>query len=307
MRIEDLTYFLEISRCGSINKAAASLNISQQGLSRILKMLENQVGTKLFNRGSKGVSLTAYGQGFQKKAEEVVRAAAELDEYVEKNRPDELSRLRVGLRISLNSSPMSSAIYSTVEDFSRHHKEIKVITHFASQEALIDELLSGDVDVVQIIGQTDDKRFNLYPILKYRLYLIASLDMGLGFEEGAAVSIRDLKDVPIVFPYKDNPLFYIIEKLFREEGIEPLIVNNEPSAKTLAHLVSRGGGAGFITQNSAEVICRMYPKVRMYPVTPETFFYYYFVMHKGKGMANASQLIEYVSGNVENNIIPDTI
>ena len=307
MRIDDLRNFIEICRCGSINKAAVCLNISQQGLSRTVKALEDQVGARLFQRSPKGVALTSYGQGFFRMAEAVVNAADDLDEYVEKNRPDEMSRLRVGLRISLNSSPMSSAIYSTVEDFGIQRSDVKVVTHFASQDTLLDELISGDVDVAHLIGPVDEKRFNVFPVLKYKLCMIWSQDMGLGFADGEAVDIRKLQDIPIVAPSFDSPLCALINDYFRAGGIKPLIVKHEPSAKTSVHLVSRGEGTGFIPQNSAEIVCRMYPKIRMNPVEPETYFVYSLVTPKGRVPSGTMALIDYVMENAEKNIIPDAI
>ena len=44
MTIKDLSYFLQVCRSGSINGAARSLYISAQGLSRILKNLEDELG-----------------------------------------------------------------------------------------------------------------------------------------------------------------------------------------------------------------------------------------------------------------------
>ena len=64
MRIEYLRYFMEIANVGSISKAADSLYMERSNLSACLSKLEEAVGTPLFERNAKGVTLTTNGQLF---------------------------------------------------------------------------------------------------------------------------------------------------------------------------------------------------------------------------------------------------
>lgn len=62
MRIEQLKYFLEVARTGSITAAADNLFISQQSLCTSLNRLEKEIGLKLFHRTKRGTTLTEDGQ-----------------------------------------------------------------------------------------------------------------------------------------------------------------------------------------------------------------------------------------------------
>lgn len=62
MRIEQLTYFLEVAKTHSINKAAENLFVTQPGLSDSIKKMEGELGLKLLNRSKTGVSLTESGK-----------------------------------------------------------------------------------------------------------------------------------------------------------------------------------------------------------------------------------------------------
>lgn len=64
MKIEHLEYFVKVAQCGSINKAAAQLFISQPHLSRIIKDIEDDAGIDLLCRTRSGVSLTPEGEVF---------------------------------------------------------------------------------------------------------------------------------------------------------------------------------------------------------------------------------------------------
>lgn len=61
MEIRVLRYFLEIAREGSMTAAAEVLHVSQPALSKHMKELEEELGKKLFRRGSRSVSLTDRG------------------------------------------------------------------------------------------------------------------------------------------------------------------------------------------------------------------------------------------------------
>lgn len=72
MEIRVLSYFLCIAREGNITAAAEQLHITQPTLSRQIKDLENELGQKLFTRGSHTMKLTHEGFIFRKRAEEII-------------------------------------------------------------------------------------------------------------------------------------------------------------------------------------------------------------------------------------------
>lgn len=72
MQIKYLEYLIKLEQLGSINKAAASLYISQQGLSRILDAIEAELGTRIVDRSHSGVQFTEAGEAFLGHAHTIV-------------------------------------------------------------------------------------------------------------------------------------------------------------------------------------------------------------------------------------------
>lgn len=72
MEIRVLRYFLAVAREGSITNAANFLHVTQPTLSRQIHDLEDELGQKLFTRGSHNMALTAEGMILRKRAEEII-------------------------------------------------------------------------------------------------------------------------------------------------------------------------------------------------------------------------------------------
>ena len=64
MTFQQLEYIVEISKCGSINKAAQKLFLSQSGISTAVRELESELGIALLARSNRGVEFTPEGKEF---------------------------------------------------------------------------------------------------------------------------------------------------------------------------------------------------------------------------------------------------
>lgn len=62
MELRDLKYFLAVAEEQSISRTAKTLNMTQPPLSRQMKELEDELGTSLFQRGERRITLTEEGE-----------------------------------------------------------------------------------------------------------------------------------------------------------------------------------------------------------------------------------------------------
>ena len=73
MELRQLRHFLAVLKCGSINRAAATLNVTQPSLSHSIKALERSVGAELLLRSGGGIRPTAIGVVFERYAQNILR------------------------------------------------------------------------------------------------------------------------------------------------------------------------------------------------------------------------------------------
>lgn len=72
MELRTLRYLVAIADAGTITAAADAIHISQPALSRQMQELETELGTKLFNRKSRAISLTANGTYLVNRARQIL-------------------------------------------------------------------------------------------------------------------------------------------------------------------------------------------------------------------------------------------
>ena len=140
MDLRQLEYFREITDTGSINEAARRLNMSQPPLSYQLRLLEEELGVRLFERSSQGVTLTEAGTLLYSRAGELLSYADSTKQEVER-----FGRRRI-LRLGLTSSTVAPMI-PFIAEYARRNPEASFEVHDGTTFSLFNSLLAGIIDV----------------------------------------------------------------------------------------------------------------------------------------------------------------
>lgn len=122
MTIKDLSYFLQVCEAGSINGAARNLYISTQGLSRILKNIEDELGYPVFERTKTGVTLTDDGRILEKHAREILSQTDAMTQEIRRRHSSQTGKLRIAAAYGLISLFGPASILS----FRRQNPDILV-------------------------------------------------------------------------------------------------------------------------------------------------------------------------------------
>jgi DNA-binding transcriptional LysR family regulator len=101
--LEHLRYFQAVARCGSLTAAARVLQVSQPGLTAVIKQLEQSFGTKLLVRLRTGVSLTSTGEEFLRFTNESLARLEEVEQRIKGLESDEVGSFVIGCHESLGA------------------------------------------------------------------------------------------------------------------------------------------------------------------------------------------------------------
>lgn len=129
---EQRRYFYELCAAGNITRAAQSLYLSRQGLSRSMGALEDSIGAALFTRGKRGVGLTLAGRALLRHLREEDRAWEEC-----------LGRIR-----ALDGNVPVPVRVGLLSMFVGYDEKRKLLARFEEDDEVSLSIVDGDHDVL---------------------------------------------------------------------------------------------------------------------------------------------------------------
>ena len=255
MELRVLRYFLAVAREGSVTGAAHRLHVTQPTLSRQLKDLEDELGQRLFVRGSHSVSLTAEGVLLRQRAEEIMT-------IVDKTRADfsERHRLAGDVYVGGGESEAMTLLAEVIREVRDRHPAIRFHLYSGNAEDVMERLNRGTLDFGVLIQPVDISKYDALPLPRRDVW---GLLMPAGHPLAAAKGIapRDLDGLPLLFSRQvlqygadDNPCLKWLGRPAAELNIAAtynliynaalLVRSGVGCAVTLERLVSTGMRAG---------------------------------------------------------------
>ncbi len=233
-----LLYFWTVVRAGSIQKAGDELRVSPPAISAQLKLLEQQLGEKLFTRSGRRLVLTETGRTVFSYAEDIFTLGRELMDVV-KNRPiGRPFRLDVGI-----VDAMPKVVVQTLLEPALHLREaVRIVCREASADQLLGRLASNELDVVLSDSPID-------PTLKIRAYSHLLGECGVMFvaSRRAALAYRrkfpeSLDGARMLLPADNTALRRNLDFWFESNGIRPLVIGEFEDYALLRAFGETGAG-----------------------------------------------------------------
>lgn len=143
MRLEQLIYFIEVSKFHSFSKAANQLHISQPSISQAITNLEEELGVKLFERSRSGISLTKTGQSLLMKSQSVINMVNEIKDLARA----ETHSLHGTLRIAVIPSIASSYLSEVLSAYKKAHPFVRLEVTEDGTNSIWKDVISNRIDI----------------------------------------------------------------------------------------------------------------------------------------------------------------
>lgn len=156
MEIRVLRYFLEIAREENMTRASERLHVSQPTLSKQMKELEEELGKKLFRRGSASIHLTDEGMLLRKRAEDIL---AMVDKTADEFKAlDEVTGGDV--YIGCAESYQIRYLAEIIKDFREHYPLLKYHILSGDTAQVAERLDRGLLDFAVIVEPPNLQKYN---------------------------------------------------------------------------------------------------------------------------------------------------
>jgi LysR family transcriptional regulator, cell division regulator len=230
MDADDFRIVEAVARNGSMNRAAAELNMVQSNVTARIRLLEEELGVPLFIRHSRGVELSEAGVRLLSYAKQIGSLMQEARTAVKE---DGVPKGR--LRIGTTETTVGSRLPRLAAEYARRFPQVELSITTGATTPLIHQVLERQVDGAFVSGPVGHQKLSEEPILDEQLVLVSP---------ATVQSLDDLakvEDLKIVVSQKDCSYRQRLESYLGEMGVRHQIMEFS-SLDAIVTCISAGVG-----------------------------------------------------------------
>lgn len=232
-------YFLAVVKCGSITKAAETLNVASSAVSRQIARLESELGTPLFDRRARGTAPNAAGELL---ASYALRMQLETDRIG--NELMALKGLRRGeVRLACTTGFAIHFLPSVIERFRRQHEGIHFDLSVGSFTEVAHRILEGDADVGLSFTLSPTRGIKVQHTESAPIFAVMPPSHPLASSQ--QVTLSDVAAYPLALPTKKIAMRQLIDMCCARKNlvIDPVLTSS--SLEAMINFVLADGGIAF--------------------------------------------------------------
>jgi DNA-binding transcriptional LysR family regulator len=216
MKLHDLQILMAVAQVGSMNKAAAVLNMTQPAVSRSIAELERTVGVSLLDRNARGVEPTAYGRALLDCGVTVFDELRQGVKNIEFLANPTAGEVRIGSLVPLAASFVSAV----VDRLSRRFPRIVFHVVAAQTETLHRELTERNVDllIAQKFDVFADEHLDFETLYEDSYVVVAGAQNP--WVRRRRVELAELMNELWVLPPPESVLGSVYVEAFRASGLD---------------------------------------------------------------------------------------
>ena len=263
MELRHFRYFVAVAGEENVSRAALKLHVSQPGLSRQIRDLEDEIGFQLFERSAKSVRLTEAGKVFLIEARAVLQHAEDAVKMARAVSGGTSGEINVGYAPSLTVQILPAALRKFQEKF----PNVRVALHDLSTEEMLAQLGEKKLQVALTVRppakQLRGLRFE--ELARYAMCVAVAPKHPLA--KAKSVSLAQVAEEPLIaYSRKDYPEYHeMIAKIFAPVGRKPRIAGEHDGATSLIAAVESGRGIALVPEC---VACMVGARLKLLPLRP---------------------------------------
>lgn len=249
MKLQQLRYLQEIAKRGlNLSEAALALHTSQPGISKQVRLLEEELGVQILVRnGKRVVDVTEPGRIVLDIAARMLRDAENL-----KHVGREFSAQGSGaLTIATTHTQARYALPPVVQRFVERHRGVRLSLREGSPQQLAALMLEGEADIA-IITEAYDQYSDLVTLPCYQWNRCVIAPHGHALHKSKQITLEAVARYPLItydFAFSgDSP----IRKAFDARGLKPQVALTAVDADVIKTYVELGLGVGILARMAVD-------------------------------------------------------
>jgi LysR family nitrogen assimilation transcriptional regulator len=246
MNVRQLQYFLQIAELRSFTRAANVLHIAQPALSRQIRALEEELGTALFHRFERGVTLTEAGLLLRERAATILRDLERLRDDIAAHGTEPRGEVSLGMPPSMREMvtvPLAGELRARHPQVVMHLLE--GISVFLNEQVRLGKIDCAVVSDLEPLTQVESE-----PLLSEQLYLLAPVGAGLRTDQ--PVPLQTVAEQTLILTSRPNSLRLIVENALAAAQLPLRIAIDGNSTAAMVDLVAKGIGCSVLPYCAAD-------------------------------------------------------
>lgn len=255
-----LYYFLTVAKEQNITNAAKSLHITQPTLSRQMILLEEEIGTKLFLRGSRSLVLTNEGLLLRRRAEEIL----ELVEKTEEELSTQEERIEGIISIGCGELASVKLLSEMIAGFHEKYPQVVFDVYTANADQIKHRMDEGLTDIGLLLEPAETERYEYIRMpIKERWTAVMPSSVPLAKRE--YVTAKDLANIPVIMPSRQK-VYHEVANWFGDSYERLKMTGVSNLSTNAALLVQAGIGYALIVEGALPFLeCSEICMVPLYP------------------------------------------
>jgi DNA-binding transcriptional LysR family regulator len=242
MDVKQLKCFSAVAEVLHFGHAAQRMNMLPSALGRQIKLLEEDLGTRLFVRSTRHVALTPAGAVLRQDAKSILEKLAEAELNVRRLSKSKGAALRIG---AIDSAAVG-LLPTLLGEFKEHHPEIETRLIECTSARQLQHLLAGRLDLGFVRPPVRERGLR-YEFLLYET-LVVAMPAGHALAAKDWIDIHELAPMNLIVPARQvRPHSYkAVMRAFAAAGEEAKIVLEAAERQTMISLVAVGMGLAVV-------------------------------------------------------------
>lgn len=215
IKIKHLKLLVTVSEQGNIVRAAQELNMAQPAVTKIIRDMETAFGLELFERSSRGVSLTLYGEVFIRHAKLILTQVRHVSEELSTLQDGLAGHVTIGTLITASLTLLPKVLVRLREQ----RPNLSVTLQEGTNDRLLPALIRGEVDLV--VGRLPEHQEydSLASEVLYHEPVMIVAREGHPLASRTSLQLEELAEEAWILPPPHTYLRREIDQAFRDRGL----------------------------------------------------------------------------------------
>lgn len=250
--------FYYVAKYENITKAAAALGSNQPNITRIMRLLESQLGCRLLVRGARGISLTEEGELLYSHVEIAYKQLLGAQEELYRQGSFSGGTVEIGV----TETALHLFLLNALKRFRLEFPDIKIKIHNHTTPETIRKLISGNLDFAVVTDPFDvSKTVSCYKIIDFDEVLVGGTHYRTLSEN--VLKLKDLRNHSLIGLGKESATYRLYKDFFIEHGVDYEPDMEVATSDLMLPLIENNFGIGFVPEALALPLLEHGKLVRM--------------------------------------------